>query len=161
MNPISAEIVEKTWQEMNAMSPLEAPKMINKLTKEQPIILAYLMAVGHDFLNQDEQELLLYLGIVVWRIMSQGDSRLPKVSEKVLDSVDESNIKMLEYLEGESETEFAETIETIYHDYNQTEVLKYIVEALFEEDEEETKIRDEVKGMMFIYLKTVVDCLDK
>ncbi len=161
MNPISSDIVEKTWKKIGGMSPLELPKLINLMTKEQPLILAYLMAVDNEILNQDEQELLLYLGVVVWQIMSQGSTPLPKVTEGILDEVEESNIKMLEYLEGESETDFIETVEKIIGNYNQPEVLRYAIEALMEESAEECLIRDEYKGIMFINLKTVIDCFDK
>ncbi|MDP2948725.1 MAG: hypothetical protein Q8P22_04230 [Chloroflexota bacterium] len=39
--------------------------------------LAYLLTVNHDILNQDERELLFYLGVVVWQAMSQGASLYP------------------------------------------------------------------------------------
>ena len=161
MNTISAEIVEQTWEEMSVMSPSKIPKIMDQLTKKHPIILAYLMASGNDILNQDERELLLYLGIVVWRIMSQGNTPLPEVPEDILDEVESKNFNMLEYLEGESETDFFDAVELITNNYNQPEVLKYVVEALMEDDDEEIDISDENKGMMMIYLKTVIDCLDR
>lgn len=42
------------------MSLLEAQKMISVMSKEQPLILAYLMAVDDDILNQDARDLLLH-----------------------------------------------------------------------------------------------------
>ncbi|MDZ7260934.1 MAG: hypothetical protein ONB05_02280 [candidate division KSB1 bacterium] len=162
MQPISAEIVRKTWQEQAQMSPLEVPQLINRISKQQPLLLAYLMAVDQGILNQDERELLLYLGIAVWRMMSQGDKKLVKVSEKRLEQAIQKNEKMLEYLEGEPTQNFDQTVEMIFKDYNQKEVLKYVIEALFEEEEdEEENIRDEVKGLMAMDLKTVIDCLDQ
>ena len=161
MNTISAKIVEKTWQETAAMSPSEAPKVINKLTKQQPLILSYLMAAGHDVFNQDEQELLLFMGINIWKMMSQGKTSLPKVSEKTLDKIKKNNFKMLDYLEGEPGHGFTATVEKIFSNYNQSEVLRYVVEALFEEEEEDVEIRDEMMGMLMLYLKTVIDCFDR
>jgi len=161
MNRISEQLVETTWKEMSSMSPVNYPKLINKFAKEQPIILAYLMADDDEMFNEDERELLLYLGVVIWKIMSQGNKPLPKVTEKMIDDVEEKNIKMLEYLEGETEIGFYETTATILEDYNQPEVLRYVVEALMEDDEEAVDIREENIGMMMIYLKTVIDCFDK
>lgn len=161
MNKISGEIVERTWKEMSSMSPLNYPKLINKMSKEQPVILAYLMAVGDELFNEDERELILYLGVVVWRIMSRGNEPLPSVTEKILDEVEDKNIKMLEYLEGESETDFFATVATIIENYNQPEVLRYVVEALMEDNEEGVDIKEENIGMIMIYLKTVIDCFDK
>ena len=161
MNKISAEIVERTWKEMSTMSPLNYPKLINKFSKEQPFILTYLIAVDGQQFNEDERELLLYLGVVIWMMMSRENNPLPKVTEKIIDDAEEKNIKMLEYLEGETETDFYETTDTILQDYNQPEVLRYVVEALMEDDDEDVDIQEENIGLMMIYLKTVIDCFDK
>ena len=145
MNPISSDIVEKTWKKVGGITPLKAQKMIDLMGKEQPLILAYLMASGDDILNQNERELLLYLGVVVWQIMSQGTTPLPEIADEILDEVENSNIKILENLEDESEAGFIETVETLMNNYNQPEVLRYIIEALMEESEEGCLIRDENK----------------
>ncbi|MBC8183003.1 hypothetical protein H8E88_18015 [candidate division KSB1 bacterium] len=160
MNTISAEIVEKIWQETAAMSPLDAPKLINKFSRQHPLIVSYLLAAGHDIFNRYEQELFLFMGINVWKMMSQGKKPLPKVTEKILDKVEDNNFKMLDYLDGEAGIGFTETVEQFISNYNQPEILRYVVEALFEE-EEGVEIRDEMKGMIMVYLKTVIDCFDR
>ena len=160
MNTISAKIIENTWKKIGSMSPLSATQLINKMSEDQPVIITYLMAVGEDMLNQDEKELLLYLGVVVWKIMSEEKMTLSSVTEETLDTVDDSNMKMLQYLEGETEFDFIETVGTIFKNYNQPEVMRHVVEALMEDTEDYT-IRDEMKGVMLIYLKTVIDCFDK
>jgi len=48
MNTISAKTVERTWTEMNSTSATETPKIVDRMSKEQPVILAYLMAAGHE-----------------------------------------------------------------------------------------------------------------
>ena len=163
MKLISSDIVEKTWKKTGGMTPQEIQEMIDFMSKEQPIILAYLMAVGNDVFNQDERELLLYLGVVVWQIMSQAqaDTALPISTEDTLDRVEKSNMNMLESLEGESDAGFIAATEKIINNYSQPEVLKYVVEALTEEPEADCLIRDENKGIMTIYLKTVIDCFNK
>lgn len=161
MDTISSEIVEETYKKIGGMPPQEAPKMVNRMSKQQPLVLAYLMATGHDILNQDERELLLYLGIVVWQIMNQGTKSLPEITEKILDKTEDSNMKMLEYLDDESESGFIDTLEKIINNYNQPEVLRYVVEALVEEPNEESMVRDENIGIMMIFLKTVIDSFDK
>ena len=135
--------------------------MANLMQEQHPFVLVYLLAVGSDILNEDERELLLYLGMVIWQIMSQGDTPLTKVTEDDLDKAEEANMKMLEYLEGESEAGFMDVTEKMISNYGQPEVLKYAVEALMEEPEEGCLIRDENKGIMMIYLKTVIDCLNR
>ena len=159
-NSISAEMVERTWQRVAALSLKDAPKIIQRMTKEQPVTLAYLMAVDSDIFNNEERQTLLYLGIVVWQIMLQGTRPLTKITEKMLDEAEAKNLKIAEYLQGETETGFEETTRKIIETYKQPEVLRYIVEAIMEDTEETSSIREESKGIMFLDLKTVIDCFD-
>ena len=99
IKPIPLEVVEKTWKKISKMPLGESPKLINLMRKQQSVVLAYLLAAGHKTLNQDEQELLLYMGIVVWQIMLQGSNPLIKATKSALDEAEKANIKMLEYLE--------------------------------------------------------------
>ena len=161
MKPISSEVVEKTLEEIENLSFSEAQKIGKKVVKQQPIIFAYLMAIGDDFLNQDEKEFLIYLGAVVCQIMSHGDTPLPKVTEETLDEVEGKNIKMVENFEGKTEADFLGAVEEMVINHPQPEVLRFVVEELMEEPEEDYLIRDESKGIMFAALMTIIDCLNK
>jgi len=159
-NSISAEVVERTWQRLAVQSARDAQKLINRMSKEQPVILAYLMAVDNDVFNQSEREVLLFLGVAVWQIMLQGNRPLPKVTEEILDNAEAGNLKMAEYLRGETEEGFEGATKKIIGSYRQPEVLRYVVEAIMEDTEESCPIREENKGFMFLDLKTVIDCFD-
>jgi len=99
MDPIPLKIVEKTWKKMSTMSWQEITELTNLMRKQQPFVLAYLLATGHEIFNQDEREQLLYLGVVIWQIMSQGSKPLTKITGDTLDGVEKANIEMLEYLQ--------------------------------------------------------------
>ena len=157
---IPADVVERTWRRMAAMPVSNAGALMDDMRKAQPNVLAYLLAVDHDILNQDERELLLYLGVVVWQIMSQGLRRLPRVTQKALDEAEARNIEMLEHLEKRSEAGFLEAARRMVNSYGQPEVLRFVIEALMEEPEEGCPIRDVNTGIMMLDLKTVMDCLD-
>lgn len=160
MESISAQAVEKTWKRVASLSPRGAHKLIQQMTKEQPVVVAYLLAVDHDLFNDDERQLLLYVGVVIWQIMSQGAQPLNVVAETVLDTAEANNVKMAEYLQGETQEGFLQATRTMISNYNQPEVLKYVVEAIMEEPEERCIIRDENRGIMLLDLKTVIDCFD-
>ncbi len=160
MKPISADVVEQTWKRLGVIPPEDATVLIDVMRKEQPSVLAYLTAVGEGQLTEDEMGLLLHIGIVVWQAMRQGDAQLPMVSGEDLDAVESKNVQMLEYFEGESEASFYDVAERLFGSYNQYEILRHIVGALMEEQEEDLMIRDENLGIMYIYLKTVLDAMD-
>jgi hypothetical protein len=158
---ILADVVERTWQRIAGQSAKDAQKLVNRMSKEQPVVLAYLMAVDNDIFNQGERGVLLFLGVVVWQIMLQGTRPLPKVTDKILDKAEAGNLKMAEYLRGEkTEAGFDEATRKIIGSYKQPEVLRYVVEAIMEDTEESSPIREENKGIMLLDLKTVIDCFD-
>jgi hypothetical protein len=69
---------------------------------------------------------------------------------------------MAEYLMGESPEGFEDAVEQIFKGHNQINVLRYAVEALFEmDDDENAGVREEMKGLIFMELKTVVEALDQ
>ncbi len=160
MEPIPAEIVEETWKRVASLSPRRAPRLMKRMGREQPLVLAYLLAVDHDLFNDDERQLLLCLGVVVWQIMSQRSRPLPTITEDQLDAAEAKNVKMAEYLQGETEEGFMEATRTMISNYGQPAVLRYVVEAIMEEPEEGCVIRDDSRGIMLLDLKTVIDCFD-
>lgn len=162
MKEIHPDVIEETFKEIAEMSPKKVHEIIERMDKEQPLIIGYLMEVGGDVLNMDEREVLLYLGVVVWQIISQKrkgkDTPVPEITEEILLRADESNGKMLESLENKSSDDFIDSIGNMVENNSHPELLKVVVEALMEEPEVMCVIRDENKGMMMIYLKTVIDC---
>ena len=160
MNPISAEIVESTWQEMSQLTPESVFPLVDEFSKKQPDVLAYLMAAGGDIFSEYERELLFYVGVVVWRMMSRGDHPLPMISLPEIEKAEDANYNTLEALAGDSEGDFIVAAENMFRQYNQVEVLRYVVEAIMEDEENEETISEESKGLMLIVLKTVIDCFD-
>ena len=160
MDRISADIVERIWKQVGGMSPADAPDLVSRMSDEQPLLLAYLTTMGEEDFDQDERELLLYIGIVVWQIMKEGADELPRIEESTLEEVEKQNLAMLEYLQAEPESDFEDTVKIIFENYNQTEVLRYVLDAIMEETEEGTQVRDENKGLMLYFLKNLIDCLD-
>lgn len=160
MEPIPAQVVERIWKRVASLPPRRAPGLMQRMAMEQPVVLAYLLGVDDDLLNEDERQLLLYLGVVVWQIMLQGSKPLPLITEEMLDNAGARNLKMLEYLQSETEAGFEEATRTILSSYSQPEVLRYIIEALIEDPEKGCLIRDENRGAMMLDLKTIVDCFN-
>ncbi len=165
MKEIHPDVIEKTFKEMGEMTPEKAHEIIERMDKEQPLILGYLMEVDGDALNMDEREVLLYLGVVVWQIISRKgkgeDTPLPEITEDILDNAVKSNEKMIESLENESSDDFIASVRKMVKNNSHPELLKVVVEALMEEPEDGCVMRDENKGMMMVYLKTVIDCFSR
>ncbi|KAA3659717.1 MAG: hypothetical protein DWQ10_08320 [Calditrichaeota bacterium] len=111
-------------------------------------------------LSKDERELLIYLGMVVWKIMTKFYGPLPKITNETLEAAEDRNIQMLEYLEGEPDEDFINTVSMLIENYNQSEILRYVVEAIIEDDDDAVYISGEAKGIMLLCIKTVIDTFD-
>ncbi|MEW5717421.1 MAG: hypothetical protein AB1817_02220 [Chloroflexota bacterium] len=160
MQPISAEVVEQTWQRVAALTRREGERLAQKFVAEQPAVTAYLLAVDRDLFSDEERELLFYLGTVVWQIMAQGAAPLPRVTEQALEQAEDVNLAMLKSQQEASDENMRAAMAQLLQEYAQPEVFRYVVEALMESAREEDVPQDNL-GVMMVDLKTVIDCLNE
>ncbi|MCI4667005.1 MAG: hypothetical protein MRZ79_02510 [Bacteroidia bacterium] len=159
MNTIPATVVDEITEELFFLeNELVFEQMVNDLGEEQPFVFTYLMTIGENDFNEEERELMLVLGVIIWKIMSKGKDGLPTVSEQELDKVEQSNMPLLEKLAGD-ESGFVSSARNLAVGYNQPEILNYIIDSVIAE-EEEGEVREINQGIMIIFLKIVIDCLD-
>lgn len=161
MKELDIETIEASWNSMEDLDTETIPSLVNELGYKQPFLLTYLMATGHDILSLQEREALLFLGVMIWQIINEIYSDIQVISGDKLDSNEHKNIQMLEYLAGESESEFLDTVEIIMSKYHQPILLRFIITKLVQEPERGIELNDDNMGMIVIYLKTVIDCFDE
>ena len=159
MKIISDEIVKQILDEQAEKDFLETERQIARLSRDQPALLSYLMGSNDDHYNFDEKQLLLFIGVNVFLMLSKGDKKLAQVSMDDIEAAQQKNIEMFEYLEKEIPGEFQKTTDMIFKEYNQKNMLRYVIETLFDDDD--SHIRADRKGLIFFDLKTVLDCLDQ
>lgn len=159
MNRIPAEVVEATCQKVAITPPEKARGLIDQMQREQPYLMTYLLATGEREFSRAEAELLHYWGVVIWQIMRQGIPSPRTISPKVFDKVERDTFKMLKTLGRLSNRDLQRNVELIFQNRNQVEILRVILEEIMAEDDEE--IREEYKGMLFLYLHIVVECFDR
>jgi hypothetical protein len=160
MEPISEKFVEKTWQEVAGFSTNRASKEMQKMGKNQPDLLAFLMALIED-MDPEVRELAIYIAFVVYRIFEGSQNKIKKITSKEIIDCYEYNEDLIGKLEGADE-KFIDRIARIQIS-KQPYVMKYVVEALMESSEEgdDVVLTDEDSGFLFLLLKTLVDLLDK
>lgn len=157
---ISREVVEQTWQEIAALGEEEAVALAVRMREEQSTYYNFLYASDNIF-TQNEKELIFYIGTVVWQMMNQSERILGKVSKGRLEQASRKNNQLMVMLSKDTEADFFSAVQALIADYPETEVLRYIAEAVLEEsdDPSEPGFRDDVKGPAFVQLKTGLDAL--
>jgi hypothetical protein len=161
VDKISAESVEKAYSAICGLTNQEAYRLSYDFQNNQPLLVAYLSAVDKAILNQEEIELLFYLGAVAWNIISLVDQTMPIANQGRLLSIESSNQKLVESLRTAGIVKFADVVKVLLKDCSQPEVLRYVIAALMDEDNAENSVRDENLGIIITDLKTVIEYLDR
>ncbi len=161
MEPIPEELVEETWQEAAGFSSHQINKRMEKLSKSQPYLLAFMIEFSQD-LDQEVKELAMYMFFVVYRMFQKSShKRIKRISpEKIIECYGK-NQNFIQSLEGVHE-KFFERIARVQLS-GQPYVLQYVTETLMEAPYEQDPIlltEDDV-GFVFMLLKTVIDVFDK
>jgi hypothetical protein len=161
MEPISEETVEKTWKEFTNLSPEQAERETEKISKNQPNLLAFMMEFTQE-LSQEVKELAIFLFYVLYRMFEKSSkTKINKISAEEIINCYEKNEHLIQSLEGVHE-KFLERIAGVQLS-GQPYIMKYVLESLIEapEDEEPMSLAEEDIGYLFLLLKTVVDLLDE
>jgi len=160
MEVISEKLVEETWQEVAGFSPNRGRKEMAKLGEKQPDLLSFMVTFTQD-LDQEVKELAMHMFFVVYRIFEKGSKKkIRKMSAKEIIESYETNEKLVEKLEGVHEKFLERIAKTTL--MAQPYVMKYVLSALMEPDEEDPiELTDEDNGYLFLLLKTVIDLFDQ
>ena len=161
MDIIAEELVEEICQEVGGFSPARAKVEMTRLGKKQPALLSFMTEFTCD-LDQEVQELAIYMFFVVFRIFEKGSIRKRReISPEEIINRYESNSDMIEKLDGAHE-KFIERIANTQL-AAQPYVMKYVVDTLIEmpEDDDPINLTDDDTGYLFLLFKTVVDVLNQ
>jgi len=159
MDTLSQGFVEKTWQQVAEFTPDKADKEMIAMGKNQPDLLAFLMTYTDD-LHQEVKELAIYIAFVVYKMFLDSSGKIPKISGKEIMARYDENIRFVESLEGANE-KFIDRIANIQVP-KQPYVMKYVLEALMEDAEEDgINLTEEDIGSLFMLFKTEIEVLDQ
>jgi hypothetical protein len=159
MDPLSEGFVEKTWQKVAEFTPDRANKEMLAMGKNQQDLLAFLMSYTDD-LQQEVKELAIYIAFVVYKMFLDSGSKIPRISSKEIMAKYDENTRLIESLEGAHE-KFIDRIANVQVS-KQPYVMKYVLEALMEDAEEDgIDLTEEDIGTLFILYKTEIEVLDK
>ncbi len=160
MKEVPYDLVEQTYEwfaEIEDDQELEV--LVEAFSDAQPVLFTFLMTMGEDDFDGPEQEIILFLGLVIWKsFLAAGNTPQP-VDETHLGAIEEHNMAMLEYLAEENEEGFMQVAQALMVDSPQPNLLRFLAEVIFEDDAE--TIRTLNQGIMFIFLKITIDSLSK
>ena len=161
MEIIPEDLVIETWQEVSEFTAERARAEMTRVSKIQPNLVSFMVEFTQD-LEPEVTELALFWFFNVYRMFQKGVRKpLIQVDHEIIVDCYESNETLIESLERAHER-FVERIASVQL-LNQPYVMKYVVEALFEDrqEKEDLELTEDDTGYLFLLLKTVVDALNK
>lgn len=161
MAPIPQEVVDQIWDEVVSTPPEAAEDEFHRVLETQPALASYLLALDEELLPPDEQGSLMMIGYCVLRIMGRDGKSLREIEPEEIEEAEEENFALLEKLGEGSECDLMEAVNKLMLTYPQAPLLGTVLEALMEGDEETPEDAPENVGLLFLHLKSVIDCLDR
>lgn len=163
--------IENASEKITILPEEELGKMMERFINQQPYLSTYLMALGENELSEYELEYMFFVALNVWHACEIAGCKCKTVEEDVIFEIEERNIKMLEYFDEESDTEFSDDVLNLINHHPQSALLEYVTMLIMDDEEseeemedddidEEQEISEEGKGVMFVIMKTFIECLD-
>ena len=155
---IPEDLVETTWQEVAVMPEEKALIEMDRVSKAQPDLLAFVFA-DTEHLGHDAHELAVYMFFVILRAFEKHfGKKLKRVDHRTVARLQKEIEQTMESLAGADEQTFQRA--AVAQREKQPFVMRYVVETLFESDEEEIELTEEDQGALFLTMKTVTDALN-
>ncbi len=156
------EFITEEWIQMisttvDILDEKNVDDFIDSFKTTQPAVMMYLLTAEFELFEEEERETLFFLGVKIWYATFLKNANMPTVTEEVLLEMDEKNDKMISYFEKEDEEGFIKSVENIMAHHPQRALMTFAVVEVMEDE----AVRDDVKGAMFLALKTVIESLHK
>lgn len=161
MKTISAKAINRKWKQVNEATEEEAQRLLDKMVKQQPFVVAYLLAVEETLMGKEERGQLMLIGLILWEVVFKENPALRTITMEDLEAAETVNLKFLEEMEAGSEMDHMAGLQNLMETYNQVPLLTAVIESLMAEEEEEPDLASESVGLALLHMKAVLDCLDQ
>jgi hypothetical protein len=155
---VPEQVVEAAWLEIGELSEDQARLQMKRLSRRQPALLTFVTTFSEE-LSKDGAELGIYMFVAIVHMFEMHfGKRLQNVGPKRIESIHEENMNMLDRLTDADDRWLERT--ALAQTEKQPWVWKYVVECLFEPDDEEPNLSEEDQGSLAIIMRTVIDALN-
>jgi hypothetical protein len=162
MNTVSRDQIVEAWKRLCDLDETETDVLVKKFMGEQPALGIYLFANLEEVEGGAEHTRIIELVVAAWQAMSQSAGRqLPAATPEEIERAEDANTRSLEELDEGSESGWENSARDLLQDYNQREILGFGIEVLMSGNEDTPELAPEGIGLEMVWLKTVVDALDR
>ena len=154
MKFISEDIIYEIVAQLEENDGLFEEK-VKALGIKQPNILAYVISDEFKILTDTEREFLLYTTTVITTAILENET-IPVVKQETIGAMEESNWEIFQTQKGT----FRERLDVFFENYPQEDLLAFVEDSLFVEDDETDEVMTKVgRDVIFIALRSIIDVL--
>lgn len=153
MTIISESQIDEIAEKVGA-DELAFGQNIQAFQESEPILFGYLFTESFEVLTNSEREYLLFLASIIWAAIDQNQEHIPEITTDLIAEKEENNWTVFQSVKA---ADFRSHLDIFFEQTRQEDLLAFIEDALTTEEEEE--ISNEGKEVLFITLKTIMDCL--
>ncbi len=128
--------------------------VLQHLSETQPALIAYLYSDSFQSFTQEEQQLLLFIALVLWKSIDELEGSLSEISEDEIAALEEKNWEILDVA---GKGDFRERLTPFFENYSQEDLLAFVEDSVT--PDEDNMVSEEGKEYLFISMKTVIDAL--
>lgn len=162
MNAVSREQITEAWNQMCDLGHAETDALMKKFMTEQPALGVYVFAKLEGMEEEAEHTRIAELVVAAWQAMTNAAGRqLPMATPDEIERAEDANTRTLDQLDEASEFEWKDSVRALFQDYNQREILGFGIEVLMSGNEDAPELAPESIGLELVWLKTVIDALDR
>ena len=162
MNTVSRKEIIDAWTRLCDLDETETDVLVKKFMDEQPALGIYLSANMEEMERGAEHTRIVELVVAAWQAMSKSAGRqLPAATPEQIERAENANTRSLEELDEASEFDWENSVRGLLQDYNQPEILGFGIEILMSGNEDTPELAPESIGLEMVWLKTVIDVLDR
>lgn len=155
MKFVEESIIDKQVEALNGISEDAFRERAAHFTDQQNTAFSYLITGGENLLTENEKQYQFYLALIIWYAVSAVvEEPLADLDEEFIGKVDEDNWEIFNATKGKS---FHDKLNVFFDEYPQEDLLAFVEDALAEEDEEDD-LSAEGRPLIFVQLKTLIDC---
>jgi hypothetical protein len=155
MEIILPEEIEQSAEYIQSLSPEETKKFIRNFKQKQSPLLVYTAALGERDFNSEEEDVLIFAVLVAWHCISQ---KVPEMRMVTIEQIEfaeaESEAKLSEWEKAPDDSQVTEAMQML-SEQSQPTLFGFLLQTIMESD----NVREDTKGLMFLHLKIILDCL--
>ncbi len=129
--------------------------LVEQLHEEQPVIFGYIFSENLTILHQEEREFVLFLLLIIISASKKVNGEFSTIDINDFEVAEEQNWSLLEETSAKS---FRDRLDVFFDQTEQEDLLAFIEDTL--SDSEDGLASKEGREVVFVFLKSVIDCLE-